>query len=228
MKKRFLPPQHKHVWGEQEGGKMVLLLVLVDFQGWIQAEKSINSKDRKVNTKMSIDLPLNPNIFILGDFDSITNISKDQGHFILRASLIGKKLILQKWKSAKEIKMDVRSAVEVLDLLGFFPHVSQTSVFKGPLVSSKPQPTLPSCHPKSSQPFLSTFCLWCSCRSSFSLPSMLFWRHKMLSAVYLNHQEKQGGIFPIGYFSRPPPLRSPLFLFLLPLPVGKHTETDFF
>lgn len=53
-------------------------------------------------------MPLNPQIFILGDLDSITNISKDQGHFILRASLIGKELILPIWKSAKEIKIDVR------------------------------------------------------------------------------------------------------------------------
>lgn len=52
--------------------------------------------DKKLNTKLSINLPLNPNISILGDLDSITNISKDQGHFIFRASLIGKKLILQK------------------------------------------------------------------------------------------------------------------------------------
>lgn len=51
--------------------------------------------DRKLNTKLGINLPLNPNISILGDLDSITNISKDQGHFIFRASLIGKKLILQ-------------------------------------------------------------------------------------------------------------------------------------
>lgn len=54
----------------------------------------LKKSNRKVNTKMCIGLPLNPNIFIRGDFDSITNISKDQGHFILRASLIGKKLIL--------------------------------------------------------------------------------------------------------------------------------------
>lgn len=132
---------------------------------WISKDKSrlrrvliLRKSNRKVNKKVSIELPLNPAIFIIGDFDSITNISKDQGHFILRVSLIGKKIILQKWKSAKEIKIDVRSIVEVLDPLGCFPHMSQTSVFKGPLVPSKLQPTLSACHPKSSQPFLCTFC----------------------------------------------------------------------
>lgn len=163
----------------------------------------LKKSNRKVNTKMSIDLPLNPNIFILGDFDSITNISKDQGHFILRASLIGKKLILQKWKSAKEIKIDMRSTVEVPDPLGFFPHMSQTSVFKGLLVSSKFQATLPACPSKSSQPFPCTFYLRCSCRSFSPLRSMLFWRQKMLSATYLDHQEKQGNVAPICYFSCP-------------------------
>lgn len=152
---------------------------------------------------MSIDLPLNPNIFIFGDFDSITNISKDQGHFILRASLIGKKLILQKWKSAKEIKINVRSAVEMSDPLGFFPHISQASVLKGLIVSSKPQSTLPSCPSKSSQPFLCTLSLGFCCRSFSPILSMLFWGHRMLSATYLDHQEKQGIVFPTGYFSCP-------------------------
>lgn len=56
---------------------------------------------------MRIDVLLNPQIFILGDLVSITNISKDQGHFILRASLIGMELILPIWNSAKEIKIDM-------------------------------------------------------------------------------------------------------------------------
>lgn len=51
-------------------------------------------------------MPENPQISIPRDLDSITNISKDQGHFILRASIIGKELILPIWKSAKEIKIN--------------------------------------------------------------------------------------------------------------------------
>lgn len=103
MKRRLLSSQHGCVWGEQEGGGQ-----LCSWFSWTcKGESRLRSvliqmkSNRKVNIKMNIDLPLNPNIFILGDLDSITNINKDRGHFILRASLIGKKLILQKWKSAK-------------------------------------------------------------------------------------------------------------------------------
>lgn len=159
----------------------------------------LKKSNGKVNTKMSLDLPLNPNIFIFGDFDFITNISKDQGHFILRASLIGKKLILQKWKSAKEIKIDVRSAVEMSDPLGFFPHISQASIFKGLIVSSKSQPTLSCCPSKSSQPFLCTLSLGFCCKFFSPILSTLFWRHEMLSAPP-RAPRKAGGCLPHWLF----------------------------
>jgi len=168
---------------------------------------------------MSIDLPLNPNIFILGDFDSITNISKDQGYFILRASLIGKKLILQKWKSAKEIKIDVRSEAELLDPLGFFLGMSQTSVLHIP----NPNPLIRLALLCPSSPSHAHFVL--ILLQIFISPS----QHALLEAqnalCHLSRTpRKAGGHLSHGSFSCPP-ASSPLCLFSLSLSLEKHTET---